>query len=155
MSVPAGAPAPRFSLRDQHGADTAVGGKAEDGRATLLVFYPFAFSEVCGSELAALRDAGEEFHGERVRLVAVSCDPMHALRGYADREGFEFPLLSDFWPHGAAARAYGVFDEARGCAGRGSFLIDADGVLRWSLINPISEARPLGAYREALANAGA
>ena len=55
MSVPAGAPAPRFSLRDQHGADTAVGGKAEDGRATLLVFYPFAFSEVCGSELAADR----------------------------------------------------------------------------------------------------
>ena len=155
MSVPAGAPAPRLSLRDQHGVDTAVGAKAEDGRATLLVFYPFAFSEVCGNELAALRDAGEEFHGERVRLVAVSCDPMHALRGYADREGFEFPLLSDFWPHGAAARAYGVFDEARGCAGRGTFLIDADGVLRWSLVNPISEARPLAAYREALANAGA
>ena len=153
MSVPTGAPAPRFSLRDQHGAQTAVGGKAEDGRATLLVFYPFAFSGVCGSELAALRDAGAEFHGERVRLAAVSCDPMHALRGYADQEGFEFPLLSDFWPHGAAARAYGVFDEARGCAGRGSFLIDADGVLRWSLINPISEARPLAAYREALANA--
>ena len=71
----------------------------------------------------------------------------------ADQEGFGFPLLSDFWPHGAAARAYGVFDEARGCAGRGSFLIDRDGVLRWSLVNPISEARPLEAYREALANA--
>jgi len=154
VSAPTGAPAPRFTLRDQHGAEVAVGGEAEDGRATLLVFYPFAFSSVCGSELAALRDAGEEFGGEQVRLVAVSCDPMHSLRRYADEEGFGFALLSDFWPHGAAARTYGVFDEARGCAGRGSFLIDADGVLRWSLVNPISEARPLAAYREALANAG-
>jgi peroxiredoxin (alkyl hydroperoxide reductase subunit C) len=154
VSIPAGKPVPRFSLRDQHGAEVAVGGEAEDGRATLLVFYPFAFSGVCGSELAALRDAGAEFDGEQVRLVAVSCDPMHSLRGYADQEGFGFPLLSDFWPHGSAARAYGVFDEARGCAGRGSFLIDRDGVLRWSLVNPISEARPLEAYREALANAG-
>lgn len=153
MSLAAGTPAPPFSLRDQHGAEVAVGGAAADGRPTLLVFYPFAFSRVCGDELAALRDAGEEFDGEQARLVAVSCDPMHALRGYADQEGFEFPLLSDFWPHGAAARAYGVFDEARGCAGRGSFLIDPDGVLRWSLVNPISEARPLEAYREALAKA--
>lgn len=154
MSVPAGSAAPRFSLRDQHGAEVAVGGKAEDGRSTLLVFYPFAFSSVCGSELATLRDAGEEFQAGDVRVVAVSCDPIHSLRRYADEEDFGFALLSDFWPHGAAARTYGVFDEARGCAGRGSFLIDPDGVLRWSLVNPISEPRPLAAYREALANAG-
>jgi peroxiredoxin len=154
VSAPTGAPAPRFTLRDQHGVEVAVGGKAEDGRATLLVFYPFAFSSVCGSELAELRDAGGEFKDAQVRLVAVSCDPMHALRRYSDEEGFGFTLLSDFWPHGAAARTYGVFDEARGCAGRGSFLIDPDGVLRWSLVNPISEARPLAAYREALVNAG-
>ncbi len=154
MSLAAGAPAPRFTLRDQHGAEVAVGGESEDGRATLLVFYPFAFSGVCGSELAQLRDAGGEFDGEQVRLVAVSCDPMHSLRGFADQEGFGFPLLSDFWPHGAAARLYGVFDEARGCAGRGSYLIDADGVLRWSLVNLINDARPLAAYREALAYAG-
>lgn len=153
MSLAAGTPAPPFSLRDQHGAEVAVGGAAADGRPTLLVFYPFAFSRVCGDELAALRDAGEEFDGEQARLVAVSCDPMHALRGYADQEGFGFALLSDFWPHGSVARSYGVFDEARGCAGRGSFLIDPDGVLRWSLIHPISEARPLAAYREALAGA--
>jgi len=155
VSLSAGEPAPRFALKDQHGAEIEVGGKAPDGRSTLVVFYPFAFSGVCGSELAALRDAGAEFDGERVRLVAVSCDPMHALRGYADQEGFGFALLSDFWPHGEVARAYGVFDESRGCAGRGSFLLDPDGTLRWSLINPISEARPLSAYREALAAAAA
>ena len=154
MSVPTGAPAPRFSLRDQHGVEVEVGGAAADGLATLLVFYPFAFSSVCGSELAELRDAGEQFEHAGARLVAVSCDPMHSLRRYADEEGFGFALLSDFWPHGAAARTYGVFDEARGCAGRGSFLIDQEGVLRWSLVNPISEARPLAAYREAFANAG-
>jgi peroxiredoxin len=154
VSAPTGAPAPRFALRDQHGVETAVGGGSEGGRATLLVFYPFAFSSVCGSELAALRDATEEFEAGRVQVVAVSCDPMHTLRRYADEEEFGFPLLSDFWPHGAAARTYGVFDEARGCAGRGSFLIDQAGVLRWSLVNSITEPRPLAAYREAMASAG-
>ena len=154
MSLSTGADAPRFDLRDQHGAQVPFGGRSADGRPTLLVFYPFAFSGVCGSELAALREAGAEFDGERVRLVAVSCDPMHTLRAYADQEGFGFPLLSDFWPHGAAARAYGVFDEQRGCAGRGSFLVDAQGAVRWSLVNPISEARPLAAYREALDTIG-
>jgi mycoredoxin-dependent peroxiredoxin len=75
---------------------------------------------------------------------------MYALRVYAEQEDFGFPLLSDFWPHGAVARAYGVFDEARGCAQRGSFLIDQDGTIRWSIVTPISEPRPLAAYLNAL-----
>ena len=153
MSVPAGSPAPRFSLRDQHGAELTVGGKAEDGRSTLLVFYPFAFSSVCGSELAALRDAGEEFQAGDVRVVAVSCDPVHSLRRYSDEEDFGFALLSDFWPHGAVAQAYGVFNDKVGVATRGSFLIDTDGVVRWSVVNQIGEARDLAGYRAALATA--
>jgi alkyl hydroperoxide reductase subunit AhpC len=75
---------------------------------------------------------------------------MYALRVYAEQENFGFPLLSDFWPHGAVARAYGVFDEARGCARRGSFLIDQNGTIRWSIVTPISEPRPLAAYLNAL-----
>jgi mycoredoxin-dependent peroxiredoxin len=141
--------APGFTLPDQHGAPVALARELRD-RAALIVFYPFAFSGVCGSELQALQGARGEFDTEQVALLAVSCDPLYALRTYADREGFGFRLLSDFWPHGATARDYGVFDEERGCARRGSFLVDQEGLVRWSLVNPISEPRPLEAYREAV-----
>jgi peroxiredoxin len=76
---------------------------------------------------------------------------MFSLRAYAEKEGYDFPLLADFWPHGAVAQAYGVFAEAAGRAERGTFLIDREGVLRWSVVNGPGEARPLGAYQEAIA----
>jgi len=97
-----------------------------------------------------LQSALPEFEERETTLLAISCDPMYALRVYAEQEDFDFPLLSDFWPHGAVARAYDVFDETRGCARRGSFLIDHDGIVRWSVVNPISEARPLTSYLSAL-----
>jgi alkyl hydroperoxide reductase subunit AhpC len=86
-----------------------------------------------------------------VQLLAVSCDPMFSLRAWAEQEGYGFPLLSDFWPHGEVARAYGVFDSDRGMAVRGSFLVDTEGVLRWSVVNAPGEARDLSAYRDAIA----
>jgi mycoredoxin-dependent peroxiredoxin len=141
--------AAQFTLTDQHGTTVDLAGELQD-RAALIVFYPFAFSGLCGSELQALQGTLGEFDNERVQLLAVSCDPVFALRTYADREGFGFRLLSDFWPHGATARDYGVFDEAKGCAARGSFLVDQDGLVRWSLVNPISEPRPIDAYRHAV-----
>jgi mycoredoxin-dependent peroxiredoxin len=76
---------------------------------------------------------------------------MWSLRAYAEAQGYQFPLLSDFWPHGAVAQQFGVFVEAAGLATRGTFLIDADGVLRWSVVNAPGEARSLEAYREAVA----
>jgi peroxiredoxin len=147
---PVGGPAPAFSLTDQHGVQSTLHGLL-DKRAALVVFYPFAFSAICGGELQELRGARPEFEGREVRLVAISCDPMYALRVYADQEDLGFPLLSDFWPHGATARSYGVFDEDRGCAGRASFLVDGGGVVRWSVVNPLHEPRPVKAYLEALA----
>lgn len=145
-----GTPAPTFTLVDQHGADRSLDDELKQ-RPALLVFYPFAFSRICGGELRELQSSLGEFEGRGVSLFAVSCDPMFSLRVYAEQEGFDFPLLSDFWPHGEVARAYGVFDEAKGCARRGSFLVGRDGVVQWSVVNPISEARPLSAYLEALA----
>lgn len=141
--------APGFTLPDQHGSDRSLS-EPRIRRPTLLVFYPFAFSRVCGGELRELQSALPEFTEHNTDLLAISCDPMYALRVYAEQEDFAFPLLSDFWPHGAVARAYGVFDEVRGCARRGSFLIDQDGIVRWSVVNPISEARPLADYLSAL-----
>ncbi len=76
---------------------------------------------------------------------------MYALRAFADQQGFTFPMLSDFWPHGAVASAYGVFSEEVGIALRGSFLVDRDGVVRWSVVNGIPDARDLDDYRKAVA----
>ncbi|MEY9863392.1 peroxiredoxin [Catenulispora sp. GAS73] len=152
--VPAvGERAPAFTLTDQHGQTVSL----EDFRgkqAVLLVFYPFAFSRVCGSELQAIHESVDDFQNERVQVLAASCDALYSLRAYADEAGFGFPLLADHWPHGGAARAYGVFDEERGCAVRGTFLIDSAGVVRWTVVNGLADARSLDEYRAALTAAG-
>lgn len=154
MTPRVGAPAPDLVLPDIHGTPVAL--HALRGTPVLLVFVPFAFSAVCTDELGALRDAhaaltagGDGVPG--VRVLAVSCDPMFALRAWTQQEGYPFDLLSDFWPHGAAARSYGVLDESAGHPRRGSFLVDAAGVLRWSLLNPAGRGRDVGEYRRALA----
>ena len=148
-----GAPAPDFSLSDTHGTPVTLRGLS--GGPVVIVFVPFAFSGTCTGELCELRDNISEFEAAGVHVLVVSCDPAHSLRAWAAQEGFGFDLLSDFWPHGEVARAYGVFDEAKGFAVRGSFLVDADGVLRWSLVNPPGRARDFAAYREALAELAA
>ncbi len=147
-------PAPDFSMKDQHGQVVTLSGFS-GRKAVLLVFYPFAFSRICRSELRSLRDELPAYDNADVALLAVSCDPMFALRVFSDREGFAFPLLSDFWPHGDVAQAYGVFDAERGCAMRGTFLIDSMGIVRWKTANGLPDARDPGEYRAALARLAA
>jgi peroxiredoxin len=137
--------APDFELRDQHGENVRLSDLR--GRPVVLVFFPFAFTGVCTGELRALRDG---LDGRDAAIAAVSCDSMFALRVFADQEGLEFPLLSDFWPHGAVARAYGVFDSDRGCALRGTFVIDTDGNLVWNVVNAIADAREVSDYQRVL-----
>src|ERR1700712_908490 len=112
--------APDFTLQDQHGQDVTLSAWAGH-QAVLLVFYPFAFSGVCTGELVGLRDRLGDFETDESTLVAISCAPLFAQRALADRDGIFFPLLSDFWPHGAVAAAYGTFDETTGSAGRSSY----------------------------------
>lgn len=121
-----------------------------DGPA-VVVFFPFAFSGICTGELCELRDNIALFERAGVRVLGVSTDPAFALKAFREKEGYSFDLLSDFWPHGDVARAYGVFDETSGHAIRGSFLIDADGVVRWSVVNPRTQARDLRGYEDAIA----
>jgi peroxiredoxin len=149
MTLETGTPAPDFALEDQHGQVVRLGDFAGE-RNVALVFYPFAFSRVCTGELSELRDNKAEFDDANVQLVGISCDPVHAQRAWAEQEKYEFPLLSDFWPHGVVADAYGVFDERIGFAIRGTFLVDITGVVRWSMVNGPGEPRPLSAYREAI-----
>jgi peroxiredoxin len=121
-------------------------------KSVLLVFYPFAFSRICTGELGEIRDDLDAFQNDSVQVLAVSCDAIQTLRAYADAEHYDFPLLSDFWPHGATARAYSVFDEDLGAAVRGSFLVDRDGIVRWRVVNGLGEARERAGYRAALAS---
>jgi peroxiredoxin len=147
-----GAPAPDFTLVDQHGASVTLSESGALGRSVLLVFYPFAFTGTCTGELAAMRNRLGELATESTDLIAVSCDSMYSLRVFAEAQQLEFPLLSDFWPHGAVSRAFGVFEPNRGCAIRGTYLIDPSGTIAWRVINEIPYARDVDEYVTAIAD---
>ncbi len=85
-------------------------------------------------------------------MLGVSVDHVFALRAWADQEGYQFPLLSDFWPHGEVAKTYGVFNADRGMAVRGTFLVDKAGVVRFAEVNAPGEARDQDAWKRALAS---
>lgn len=138
-----------FTLRDQNGAEVTLSAFAGE-RAVLLVFYPFAFSGICTGELREIRDELGSFESPDVTTLAISCDPMFSLRAWADQEGYFFPLLSDFWPHGAVADAYGVLDHEAGMSRRGTFLVGRDGRIAWQLVNPTGERRDFAGYHAAL-----
>jgi peroxiredoxin len=150
MAVEVGQLAPDFELKDQHGTPVRLS-SFRGKKNVVLVFYPLAFSGVCTGELTAMRDEFPEATRDDVELLTVSVDSGFALRAWSDAESFAFSLLSDFWPHGDVARSYGVFDDNRGIATRGTFVIDTDGVVRWKVVNPVPQARDIADYQKALA----
>ena len=137
-----GAPAPDFTLRDQFGQDVTLSSFLGT-KAVALVFYPYAFSGVCTGEMAGIRTRLADFLTFDSEVLAISCDPMFSLRAFADADGLNFPLLSDFWPHGEVCRAYDVFDERSGSPRRSSYVVDKRGVLRWAVHNANPEGRDL------------
>lgn len=149
MTLEIGQPAPDFELKDQHGQSVCLS-LFRGHKAVILMFYPFAFSRVCTGELSEVRDRLADFVSDDVQLMAISCDPMFSLRAFADRDGLEFPLLSDYWPHGEVSKSYLNFDEQRGCSHRSTFIVDKDGLLRWSVRNAMPEARDMEGYVRAL-----
>lgn len=153
MSPEVGGLAPDFELVDQHGTPVRLS-SFRGRRAVVLVFFPWAFSSVCTGELTALRDAGGAFVNDTTQLLAASIDSKFVQRRFAEHEGLDFPLLADSWPHGEVARSYGVFDSSAGAALRGTFVIDRDGVLRWSVVHGIGDARDPADYLRALASLG-
>ena len=153
MSLQIGDRAPDFTLRDQHGQVFQLSSFAGE-KAVLLVFYPYAFTGVCTGELTGFRDRLGDFETADTTLLAISCDPIYTQRAFADRDGIFFPLLSDFWPHGAVASAYGVLDEHEGCANRSSFVIDKQGIVTWVLHSERGEGRDLDEQATRLKQAG-
>lgn len=140
--IPVGSPAPDFTLRDQFGQDVSLV-SYRGTKAVALVFYPFAFSGVCTGEMTGIRDRLAELMTFDTEVLAISCDPVYALRAFADAEGLNFPLLSDFWPHGEVSAAYGVLDERKGAPHRSSYVVDREGVVRWSVHNESPVGRDL------------
>ncbi len=139
-----GVAALEFTLPDHHGRQVSLSDFR--GRVVVLVFYPYAFTSTCTGELRAIQDTLPTLQNDDVQVLGVSCDSMFALRVFADQQRLDYPLLSDFWPHGEVARAYGVFDEERGVAVRGTFVVDRAGVLRWQLVNAIPDGRDTADY---------
>jgi peroxiredoxin len=148
MTLSVGDVAPEFSLPDQD--KQAVSLADLRGTPVLLVFYPFAFSGICTGELCQLRDELANYTEAGVRVLAISTDPVFSLKAFKAQENLEFPLLSDFWPHGATAQAYGVFNDKAGMALRGTFLIDADGKIAFAEVNQPGDARVQAGWKEAI-----
>ena len=149
MGLAVGQVAPDFTLKDQHGKDVSLS-DFKGVKNVVVVFYPFAFSGICTGELCEIRDDLGAFDSDQVQVLAISCDHMFTQRAWSDAQGFFFPVLSDFWPHGATAQAFGVFDQSGGFSTRGTFLIDSGGIVRWTLVNGPSERRDFTGYHTAL-----
>ncbi len=150
MTVEVGSEAPDFTLNDYNKQPVQLSSFRGD-KPVLLVFYPFAFSGICTGELCQLRDEFADYDNKGVQVLGVSVDTPFSLKAWAEKEGYQFPLLSDFWPHGDVARSYGVFNEAAGLAVRGTFLIDTDGVVRFAEVNAPGEARDQQGWKKAVA----
>jgi peroxiredoxin len=151
MAVAAGDTAPDFTLKDQNGNDVTLSSFRGD-KNVVLVFYPFTFTGVCEGELCSLRDDLSDFETGGAQVLALSCDSRHSQRIWAEQQGYTFPVLSDFWPHGAVAKSYGVFNDDLGCANRATFVIDKSGKVADTFASPnLGTPREKAAYEAALA----
>jgi peroxiredoxin len=150
MAPAVGTTAPDFTLSDQDGQEVTLS-SFRGAKAVLVVFYPFAFSGICTGELCSVRDDLGSFQNDAVQVLAVSVDHAFALKAWAQAQGYTFPLLADFWPHGKVAQDYGVFNAEAGFALRGTFLVDTEGTVRFAEVNGPGEARDQDGWKKALA----
>ncbi|MDG4772209.1 peroxiredoxin [Solwaraspora sp. WMMD792] len=151
MPVEVGTPAPEFTLKNQNNQEVRLA-DFRGRQAVLLIFYPLAFTGTCQGELQEVRDNIDAYVNDDVQTLTVSVDSVYTHKIWAEQEGFQFPLLADFWPHGAVAQAYGVFNDAAGIANRGTFVIDKAGVVRFAEMNGPGQARDQAVWRKALAD---
>ncbi len=149
MPLAVGDRAPDFTLKDQNNQDVRLA-DFHGRKAVLLVFYPLAFTGTCQGELTEIRDHLPVYSNDAVQVVTVSVDSTYSHKVWSLQQGFEFPLLADFWPHGGVASAYDVFDQSTGRANRGTFLIDAAGVIRFAEMLGPREPRDQTAWQQAL-----
>lgn len=151
MPIEVGAEAPDFVLKDQNNQEIRLS-SYRGQRIVLLVFYPLAFTGTCQGELRSVRDHLDDFVNDTVQVLTVSVDSSPTHKVWADQQGYEFPLLADFWPHGGVAQAYGVFNDHRGFANRGTFIIDQRGIVAFAEMTGPGQPRDQDGWRKALAS---
>lgn len=134
-----GQAAPDFELPDENGNSVRLSDFKE--KKVFLVFYAADWSSICTSEMNCLRDDLPKFGGKNVQILGISVDNIHSHAAWKATKGYQFPLLSDFWPHGGVARKYGIFDEKKGLAKRGAFVIDEKGIIKAILLNEVTQGR--------------
>lgn len=140
MTIEVGTAAPDFDL-DLGGGKRLRLSDFRGRRNVLLVFHPFAFTPVCDEEARDLEENLDAFTDAETDPVLVSCDPPASRRAWKEQLGLSYTVAADFWPHGAVARAYGVFDERTGAPIRGTFLIDKGGTVVWTLVHDADSRR--------------
>jgi peroxiredoxin (alkyl hydroperoxide reductase subunit C) len=145
-----GTEAPDFTLRDQNRQEitlTAFRGS----KNVLLVFFPLAFTGICQGELDEVRDHLPDYENDDTATLAISVGPPPTHKVWATQSGFLFPVLSDFWPHGAVSQAYGVFNDDAGFSNRGTFVVDRTGIIKFAEMKQPGEARDQTLWKDALA----
>lgn len=153
MILEPGARAPDFSLHST--PDQTVSLRDFRGNPVVLVFYPADWSPVCGDQLAVYNELEPEWRRHRATILGLSVDGTWCHLAYAKDRKLRFALLSDFEPKGAAARSYGAYRQAEGVAERALFVLDGDGVVRWSYLSPIGVNPGAEGILDTLENLGA
>jgi len=131
----AGIKAPEFALPST--PDQKVSLSELKGKPVILAFYPADWSPVCGDQMALYNEILEEFQEYNAQLLGISVDGIWSHIAYSKANKFRFPLLSDFEPKGAVAKKYGIYREKEGVTERALFVIDAEGIIRWSYVSPV------------------
>jgi peroxiredoxin len=148
--LPVGSAAPDFTLHDQNRQPVTLSA-FRDAKDVLLVFFPLAFTGICQGELDAVRDRLPDFENDDRAVLAISVGPAPTHKVWASQSGFLFPVLSDFWPHGAVSQVYGVFNDDAGVSNRGTFVIDRSGTIQFAEMKQPGEARDQRLWVDALA----
>jgi peroxiredoxin (alkyl hydroperoxide reductase subunit C) len=150
MSVAIGSPAPAFELVAQDRERVSL--DSLKGKNALIVFIPFPFTGICDGEVCMLRDSLSELNDLDANVVAITAHAVPTNKRWSDENGITYPVLSDFWPHGAVAHAFGAFNESLGVANRYSYVLDGEGIVRNIIhTDTLGVAREHDAYLEALA----
>ena len=135
MALSVGTQAPEFSLHST--PDQSVSLSDFRGRPVILAFYPADWSPVCGDQMALYNEMVSEFHRYNAELIGISVDGIWCHIAFAHDRKLHFPLLADFEPKGNIAREYGVYREHDGTSERALFVIDGNGIIRWSYVSPV------------------
>jgi peroxiredoxin len=133
-ALPVGSRAPDFELQGTPQQSFKLSNALKETRFVVLAFFPLAFSSVCGDQMTLYQEFVEEFERLGARVVGISVDSRYAQQAFAEAKGIAFPLLADFHPKGAVAEQYGVMRDD-GVAERALFIVDSDGVVRYSYVS--------------------